>query len=244
MIVLLVLPENLTQAQMDELGIENEEADQEIWVSRVLEKAIPAITLENLRDATAADPELAQNLKEKRQTKKSHATSKGPWGKIWDEVHERDGILIRADKLVVPKTLQAQAIAIAHEGHQQTDGTLRMLRQTQWFRNMRVNIKAFVDSCKCQTASPANDTPPLQLKPLPKIPWKITAVDYKGPIGVGRNQVYLHTQMDAYSRYPVVHMLRSTKGTELKKALGHTIRTYGRPDIIWSDGGAPYNSHE
>ena len=30
---------------------------------------------------------------------------------------------------MVPKALQAQAIAIAHEGHQQTDGTLRMLRE-------------------------------------------------------------------------------------------------------------------
>ena len=67
----------------------------------------------------------------------------------------------------------------------------------------------------------------MQLKPIPKIPWKITAVDYKGPIGVGTNLVYLHTQMDTYSRYPVVHLLRTTRLTELKKALGNTIRTHG-----------------
>ena len=35
--------------------------------------------------------------------------------------------------------------------------------------------------------------------------------------------------MDAYSRYPVVHVLRSTKLTELKKALEQTIRTHRRP---------------
>ena len=49
--------------------------------------------------------------------------------------------------------------------------------------------------------------------------------------------------MDAYSRYPVVHMTKSTKLTELKKCLTSTIRTYGRPDEIWSNGGAPYNMH-
>ena len=91
-----------------------------MWVNRVLEQAIPAITLENLKEATSEYSELAQILDEKRHAKKSTATSKGPWGKIWDEVHERDGILIRKDKLVIPKSLQAQAIAIAHEGHQQT----------------------------------------------------------------------------------------------------------------------------
>ena len=41
-------------------------------------------------------------------------------------------------------------------------------------------------------------------------------MDYKGPIGVGRNQVYLHTQIGAYSWYPVVHILKSTTLTELK----------------------------
>ena len=71
---------------------------------------------------------------------------------------------------------------------------------------------------------------------------KITAVDYKGPIGPSK--IYLHTQMDAYSRYPVVHMLKTTRLTDLKKALNSTIRTHGRPDQIWSDGGPPYNSHE
>ena len=59
------------------------------------------------------------------QEKPGH--QQGPLGKIWDEVHERDTILIRGKQLVIPKSLQAQAIAIAHEGHQQTDGTLRML---------------------------------------------------------------------------------------------------------------------
>ena len=42
----------------------------------------------------------------------------------------------------------------------------------------------------------------------------------------------------------VVHLLKSTKLTELKKDLNATIQTHGRQDQIWSDGGPPYNSHE
>ena len=189
------LPDNLSKQDMEEMGIESEEADKEIWVCSLIEANIPAITLEDLREATGKDPELSKILQEKKAAIKSSATSKGPFGKIWDELHEWDGILIRGKKLVLPETMQAQAIAIAHEGHQQTDGTLRLLRESQWFRNMRKKVKDFVDSCKCQAANPANPTPPQKLKPLPKIPWHITCVDYKGPIG--RSKYYFHTQMDA-----------------------------------------------
>ena len=224
------LPANMSKDEMEALGIETEEADKEIWVSRILESAIPAITLDTMREATAKDLELSQILDEKRKAKKSIATSKGPLGKIWEEVHEWHGILIRGKKLVVPKALQAQAIAIAHEGHQQTDGTLRLLRESQWFRNMRAEVRSFVESCKCQTANPANATPPLKLKPLPQIPWKITTVDYKGPIGP--QKVYLHTQMDAYSRYTVVHLLTN----------GRLLPLHGRtPAHKWTPTSATWS---
>ena len=81
-----------------------------------------------MREATARDPKLSRILEEKRKTKKSTATSKGPFKKLWKEVHKRDRIFITGNQLIVPRSLQAQAITITHEGHQQNDG---MLRQTQ-----------------------------------------------------------------------------------------------------------------
>ena len=68
------------------------------------------------------------------------------------------------------RSLQAQAIAILHEGHQQTDGTLRQLREIQWFQNMPPEVRSYVESCNCQTANPNNPMLPLKLKPLPHIP--------------------------------------------------------------------------
>ena len=103
------LPANITKDEMVELGIETEEAYKEIWVSRILEAAIPSITLDAMPEAMAKDPELVKILDEKRNARKSTATSKGPFRKIWDEVHKWEGILIRGKPLVVPKTLQAQA---------------------------------------------------------------------------------------------------------------------------------------
>ena len=72
----------MTKEEMEDMGIETKETDKEIWVNRILEKGIPAITLDAMREATALDTELAQVLEHKRQAKKSPAMSKGPFGKI------------------------------------------------------------------------------------------------------------------------------------------------------------------
>ena len=37
----------------------------------------------------------------------SKETSKGPYGKIWNELREREGILLRNKLMVVPKSLPA-----------------------------------------------------------------------------------------------------------------------------------------
>ena len=77
---------------------------------------------------------------------------------------------------------------------------------------------------------------------MPQEPWRIVYCDYKGPISP--QKYYIHTMMDGYSRYPEVYITRSEKLTELKKCASRAIRTHGRPDEIWTDGGPPYNSNE
>ena len=60
-----------------------------------MEILIPVITLEKLKDATENNPELKVVLEEKRMGRKSATMSKGPNGKIWEELQERDRLLIR-----------------------------------------------------------------------------------------------------------------------------------------------------
>ena len=65
-------------------------------------------------------------------------------------------------------------------------------------QGMSNNVKSFIDACMgCALSNPHNPTTPLKLKRLPKIPWWILAVDFKGSIGP--TKWYLHTVMDVYS---------------------------------------------
>ena len=48
--------------------------------------------------------------------------------------------------------------------------------------------------------------------------------------------------MDLYSRYPEVHIIKSTGMKELTKVLNQIMRTQKWPKEIWSNGGPPCNS--
>ena len=46
--------------------------------------------------------------------------------------------------------------------------------------------------------------------------------------------------MCMHSRYPEVFMTKSTGTGELRKVLDRTMRTHGKLEEIWSDGGPKY----
>ena len=73
-----------TKEEKEELGIELEEEDAEIWNRAVLEEELKAFTHEELQKETKEDQELDKILKEKQSRVKSKEMSKGPYGKIWD----------------------------------------------------------------------------------------------------------------------------------------------------------------
>ena len=51
--------------------------------------------MQQLQDDTDKDPELKPLLQEKLAGAMSKETSKGPYGKMWNEIRERDGILLK-----------------------------------------------------------------------------------------------------------------------------------------------------
>ena len=67
------LPDNLTRQEREELGIETEEEDTELWIGKLTQKIIPAITEKQLAE-------------EKKLLWRSKRSEKGPYGKIWGEL--------------------------------------------------------------------------------------------------------------------------------------------------------------
>ena len=235
-----------TRQEREELGIEDEEEDSEFAVNRLIEDNLPeAVTKEMLQQAVKDDKELRTVFEDVRVGKMSPTTTASYYSKVFEELTAWDGVLLKGEQLVIPPSLQADVIALAHEGHGGGEGlTIRLLRERVWFPRLARLTKEYVASCHPCTASvPGNAPAPITTRPMPEGPWLEVAVDFKGPIG-GPRGFYLHTVIDTYSRYPEVAVVSSTSFDKLKPKLDETWARHGYPEKVIHDGGPPYNSHE
>ena len=146
------------------------------------------------------------------------------------------------NQIILPALLHAQAIRLAHEGHQATDRTVNLLRQTCWFPAMRKQVIAFVDSCiACAAATNRNSPVPLEPNVLPDRPWQKLHCDFKGPIA---SKYYLHVIIDQYSKFPEVDVVTSTSFEKLKPVMDRVLAFHGIPETMSSDNGPPYPSFQ
>ena len=219
------------------------EDDLDVFVNRVISDNLPhAITIDELKEECAADPQI-------RDLVASIGTGRCPdneqlkaFRQIFAELWVTDSILMRNDQIVIPAKLRARAIETAHQGHQNIDRTLKLLRQTCWFPQMNRAVSEFVESCiSCNAASTHNPPVPLEPNLLPDRAWQKLHADFKGPIA---GSYYIHVVIDQYSKYPEVDVLKSTAFTKLQPALDRIFATHGIPETLTTDNGPPYSSHD
>ena len=234
-----------TKLEREDLGVEDESEDKEIAINQLIEDDLPeAVTLEQMKKATKEDKILCQVVKDVMKGKMSPETENSEYGKVYEELTTADGLLLKGERLVVPASLQAQVIALSHEGHGQGETkTITLLRERVWWPRMGRMTKEYVATClPCTAAVPRNVPAPMVPMEMPEGPWQTVHCDFKGPIG-GPKGYYFHVTIDAYSRWPVVAMVRSTSYDRLEPVLEEMWATYGIPEKVVHDGGPPYESH-
>ena len=158
-------------------------------VNVIIRDNLPAaVTLEQMRAATAKDPQL-QVLTTAVQRGYMHITEKvmlKPYRDIFSELSVAQGLILRGSKLVVPQELRAQVINLAHEGHQGIVRTKQFLRATTWFPGMDKLVEEEIAHClPCQVTVKSPQQEPLKPTKLPVEPWDVLATDLHGPLSTG-----------------------------------------------------------
>lgn len=116
------------------------------------------MTLETVKNETGKD-EILQKLIEDIVNKKYCRNSLKEYKAIFDELYYIDGIVMRGNQIVIPKSLQADIIGLAHEAHLGQSKTKTFLRQSCWFPNMSKLVDQYIESClACQSANPHTST--------------------------------------------------------------------------------------
>ena len=105
------------------------------YVNFVTNNAVPpAVTLQGVKDATAAD-ETLHHLARVIATQKWHEAGKdvSQYQQIKQELSVSNGVILRGTHIIVPEKLRGRMIMLAHSGHQGIVKTKRFLRDSVWF---------------------------------------------------------------------------------------------------------------
>ena len=158
-------------------------------VNVIIRDDLPAaVTLEQMRAATAKDPQL-QVLTTAVQRGYMHITEKvmlKPYRDVFSELSVVQGLILGGSKLVVLQELRAQVINLAHEGHQGIVRTKQFLRATTWFPGMDKLVEEEIAHClPCQVTVKSPQQEPLKPTKLPVEPWDVLATDLHGPLSTG-----------------------------------------------------------
>ena len=168
------------------------------------------------------------------------------YNECFTELSSAAKVIMREEKLELPKALVPDVLEAAHEGHHGMESMVRQLRQLYWWPGMTEDIQEFVATCNigCTAATPKNSPPPKVIRETPEEVWQHLAADFKGPIIGNGKSYYFHVGIDTLSRWPEVAVVSSTAFDKLQPSMERIWALHGKPDTITHDNGPPYDSRE
>ena len=166
----------------------------------------------------------------------------------------RDGLLFFKDRIVIPHDARSLIMKILQEFHSSAvgghSGFLRTLARisTQFFwKNMRNDIRSFVQHCQvCQQAKVSQLHPAGLLSPLP-IPnqiWEDVAMDFITNLPVARGYSVIMVVIDRLSKYCHLAPLRAnfTSFQVAEVFVNMVVKLHGVPRTIVSDRDKTFTS--
>ena len=64
-----------------------------------------------------------------------------PYFQVRNELSVRDSLVLKGNKLVIPKQLQTRILDLAHESHRGLKKTKQLLRSKVWFPNIDAKVE-------------------------------------------------------------------------------------------------------
>ena len=205
---------------------------------------LPASTqrLELYRKAQSEDPTCQQILEyclTEWPDKKALDPPLRVYWQLRGEIMVCGGLLMRGQRMIVPKGLQTDTLRKLHDGHQ---GIVRSrLRATVsvWWPGLLQQLTNLVRNCPICARDHRPNKEPLITNTLPEYPWQSIAADIFNLKGTE----YL-VVVDYFSRYPEVIQLRSTTSQSVINSLKAIFARHGIPETFRTDNGPQFSSRE
>lgn len=204
--------------------------------------AVPiALKIDIIREETQKDLELLK-VKEALQNE------------CWDDVELKsykpfrmefcivDGLILRNDRLVIPRALRNQVLDLAHQGHPGIVSMKVRLRSKVWWPSIDNMAEKAVKQCKsCLQTSSFDPPEPMVRRKFPSGAWSEISMDFLGPLPSGETLLIV---IDNFSRFAEVMIMRNTSTFESIRVLRELFARYGIPTSITADNGPQFISQE
>ncbi|KAJ8366663.1 hypothetical protein AAFF_G00345590 [Aldrovandia affinis] len=208
------------------------------YVRFVAASATPkALTTREVEEASATNPELIEVRKAITNGRFENCKA---YAAVANELCVVGYLVLRGTRIVLPCSLHARALTLAHEGHLGIVGTKQHLRTKVWWPGMDRAAEKHCKECHgCQIVSRPDPPELLRPTPLPDGPWRDLAVDLLGPPPSNHSILVV---VDYYSRYYEYDILTSTTTEKVIDSLESIFSRHGLPVTLKSDNGPQFKS--
>ncbi len=149
-----------------------------------------------------------------------------------------DGLVMKGDRVVIPKKLRPEILTAIHTGHQGETKCILLARESVFWPGITNQIREMVKDCQtCQKFQPAQPKMPILQPDLPTHPWEQLGTD----IFEFQGHKYLII-VDYYSRFPIIRLLQDTTAETVCNNFKSILAEHGLPSTILADCGPQYIS--
>lgn len=215
------------------------EIDTVAWLAQEIKPC--ALSIEEIESETKRDDRL-QAVKE--------AIFSGHWdavpvefrtATIKDDLTTYGELILRGDRIVIPKELQNRVVELAHSAHQGSTAMKAQLRAKVWFPSMDKAVENLVRGCKPCKMTGVPDSPNPMARRIPSEPWQDIAIDFKEGLlgGLSLLVVVCYT-----TRFIQVEPMKPATAQRVITALLRMFSVLGIPRSITADNGPQFRADE
>lgn len=161
-----------------------------------------------------------------------------PYFNYRDEITVQDGVLLRGERVIIPKVLRSGIVHKVHAGHSGINSCLRRARELIFWPGMSADIRQYVETCDVCSSLPNRQAPePLYMHDTPDRPWKKVGTD----MFTICQRDYLVT-VDYFSQFIEIDYLPVADTETIVHKLKSHFARYGIPETLISDNGPQFTS--
>ena len=163
-----------------------------------------------------------------------------PFRKRYTELSILDGCILWGSRVIIPSVFRQPLLQELHSTHLGMSRMKSLARSYIWWPGLDSQIEELCRTCvECCAANRNPPKAPAHPWMISQLPWQRVHVDH-AQFG-GR---LLLVAVDAYSKWPEVHIVSSTSAQQTIDKLRQIFACHGLPATLVSDNGSPFQSTE